>query len=136
MGTKEQCADSLTKFLRVGPDQVKAREYLSLVSLEDGNTGRGTRAHACGTKDSFPSTGDFGPRVCRVLCPSPGRVVSEPSGPGAFGPLSLARRRKRLCRQSKACYFNRLAAILAWIDQHFACKYCELFDRECIRTNI
>ena len=35
VGTKEQCADSLTKFLRGGPDQNKAREHLSLVSLED-----------------------------------------------------------------------------------------------------
>ena len=34
VGTKHQCADSLTKFLRSGPDQVKAREHLSLVNLE------------------------------------------------------------------------------------------------------
>ena len=30
VGTDDQCADSLTKFLRGGPDQRRAREHLSL----------------------------------------------------------------------------------------------------------
>ena len=100
VGTKDQCADSLTKFLRVGPDQVKAREHLSLVSLENCNTGRGAHAKACGVENSFPSTGDFGPRICRVICPSPGELLSELSGPGTFGPLLLARR-KNVCVASQ-----------------------------------
>ena len=33
VGTKEQCADSLTKFLRGGPDQVRARQQLSLADV-------------------------------------------------------------------------------------------------------
>ena len=96
VGTKDQCADSLTKFLRGGPDQSKAREHLSLVSLESWNPGRGTQAKACGASDSFPVTGEFGPRICRVICPSSGELLSGLSEPGTFGPLSLARR-KNVC---------------------------------------
>ena len=33
VGTKGQCADSLTKFLRGGPDQVRARQQLSLADV-------------------------------------------------------------------------------------------------------
>ena len=113
VGTKDQCADSLTKFLRVGPDQVKAREHLSLVSLENCNTGRGAHAKACGVENSFPSTGDFGPRICRVICPSPGELLSGLSEPGTFGPLSLARRKKasvskveNMLFHSTCCYFG------------------------------
>ena len=44
VGTKDQCADSLTKFLRGGPDQNKAREHLSLISLEGYMSGRDAQA--------------------------------------------------------------------------------------------
>ena len=44
--TKEQCADSLTKFLRGGPDQLRARQQLSLVDLA--------------------VRGELNPRACRV----------------------------------------------------------------------
>ena len=57
VGTKEQCADSLTKFLRGGPDQNQAREHLSLVSLEDCISGRDAHANACGLRNSFRATG-------------------------------------------------------------------------------
>ena len=94
MGTEDQCADSLTKFLRGGPDQSKAREHLSLVSLESWNPGRGTQAKACGASDSFPGTGELGPRICRVICPISGELLSGLSELEPFGPLSLARRKK------------------------------------------
>ena len=96
VGTKEQCADSLTKFLRGGPDQNKAREHLSLVSLEDWISGRGAHVKACGLRNSFRATDSFGPRVFRVSCPPSGALVPEFSGPGSFGPLSSARR-KNVC---------------------------------------
>ena len=34
VGTREQCADSLTKFLKGGQEQIRATEQLSLVDLE------------------------------------------------------------------------------------------------------
>ena len=46
VGIKEQCADSLTKFLRGGPDQLRARQQLSLAD--------------------FAVRGEVNPRVCRV----------------------------------------------------------------------
>ena len=134
VGTKEQCADALTKFLRGGPDQSKAREHLSLVSMESCKTGRGAHAKASGVENSFSSTGEFGPRVCRVICPDSGELLSDLSGPGGFGPFSLARGKKRLCHRSKACYFAQSVAILALIEKHFACGPCEPAYRDCIRT--
>ena len=100
VGTKEQCADSLTKFLRGGPDQHKAREHLSLISLENCISGRGTHAKACGLHKGFRETGTFGPRVSRVFCPPTGVLRSELSGPGPFGPFSLERR-KNVCVKSR-----------------------------------
>ena len=94
VGTKEQCADSLTKFLRGGPDQHKAREHLSLVSLEDCVSGRGAHVKACGLRNSFRVTDSFGPRVSRVFCPPSGELSPELSSPGSFGPLSFVRRKK------------------------------------------
>ena len=90
VGTKDQCADSLTKFLRGGPDQYKARGHLSLISLEECISRRGTRAKACGLHTTF--------RVFRVFCPPTGAFSSELSGPESFGPFSLERRKKRLCQ--------------------------------------
>ena len=102
VGTKEQSADALTKFLRGGPDQVKAREHLSLASLENCKTGRGAHAKACGVENSFSSTGELGPRICRVIYPGSGELLPELSGPGTFGPFSLARRKKTSMSQIKS----------------------------------
>merc|ERR1712112_447477 len=52
VGTKEQCADSLTKFLRGGPEQNKAREHLSLVSLESCISERDAHVKSCGLRNS------------------------------------------------------------------------------------
>ena len=57
VGTKEQCVDALTKFLRSGTDQVKAREHLSLVDVSDCQTGRGEQVKACGLVNSSLSAG-------------------------------------------------------------------------------
>ena len=84
----------LTKFLRGGPDQLKAREHLSLESLESCTNGRGAHAKACGLRNSFRETGELGPRICRVISPTSGDLVSELSDPESFGPLSLVRRKK------------------------------------------
>ena len=111
VGTKEQCADSLTKFLRGGPDQNKAREHLSLVSLEDCISGRDAHVKACGLRNSFRATGSSGPRLCRVFCPSPDSFVPELSGSGPFGPLSFVRRKKRLCQIENLNYKVRSVAI-------------------------
>ena len=85
VGTKDQCADSLTKFLRGGPDQIKAREHLSLVSLENCTNGRGAHVKACGLRSSFRATGELGPRICRVFCPTSGDLVSERLDPDTLG---------------------------------------------------
>ena len=61
VGTKEQCADSLTKFLRGGPDQLKAREQLSLVDSTVWVTVQRASSKACGAND-----GETKPRICRV----------------------------------------------------------------------
>ena len=53
VGTKDQCADSLTKFLRGGQDQLKARVHLSLVNLESWLPGRGLITKAKGIKKIF-----------------------------------------------------------------------------------
>ena len=103
VGTKDQCADSLTKFLRGGQDQLKAREQLSLSNLEGWLPGRGSHTKACGVKGFLDPTGDFGPKVCRVFCSEPEVLSSELSGPGnfhCFGPVSLARR-KNVCVASQ-----------------------------------
>ena len=96
VGTKEQCVDALTKFLRSGTDQVKAREHLSLVDVRDCQIGRGEQAKSCGSGNSFSSAGEFGPRACRVFCPELGEQRSEFSVSGTVGPFSPARR-KTVC---------------------------------------
>ena len=62
MGTKDQCADSLTKFLRGGPDQIKAREHLSSVSLENCTMGEEhtLRPVACATVFGRPESSGRG----------------------------------------------------------------------------
>merc|ERR1712240_828448 len=93
VGTQQQCADSLAKFLRGGPDQVKAREHLSLVSLEHHTNGRGAHANACGLRTGFRTSDVFAPRICRVICSDTGCLVSESTGPVAGTPLSTPRKR-------------------------------------------
>ena len=97
VGTKDQCADSLTKFLKGGPDQNKAREHLSLRSIEDGVCERDTHARVSGLRTSLRTAGSSGPQLFRVECSSPDSFVPQLSGSGSFGPLSSARRKKRLC---------------------------------------
>ena len=72
MGTKDQCADSLAKFLRGGPDQKKAREHLSLINLEDCINGRDAHVMTCGLRNSF--------HLCRVFCSSSDLLAPELSG--------------------------------------------------------
>ena len=71
VGTKNQCADSLTKFLRGGPEQNKAREHLSLVNLEDCTNGRDAHVKSGGLSDSV--------QVRKVFCSLPDSFQSEPS---------------------------------------------------------
>ena len=110
VGTKEQCADALTKFLRGGPDQSKAREQLSLVNMEGWKTGRGPRAKACGVKNDFYPTGEFGPKVCRICCSEPDELLSEFSGPEVFhfGPFSSARGKNVCVKSQKLVALNKL----------------------------
>ena len=123
--TKDQCADSLTKFLRGGQDQLKARVHLSLLNLENWLPGRGSHTKACGVKNFSDPTRSFGPRVCRVFLSEPEASSSEVSGPGSFhglGPVSLARRKKRLCHNLENGEVSRLVAILAQIIKPFDCE--------------
>ena len=69
VGTKSQCADSLTKFLRGGPEQNKAREHLSLVNLEDCTNGRDAHVKSGGLSDSV--------QVRKVFCSLPDSFQSE-----------------------------------------------------------
>ena len=132
VGTKEQCADSLTKFLRGGPDQQKAREQLSLISLEHCISGRVTHAKTCGLHKSFRETGTFGPRVSRVFCPPAGLLSSELSGPGPVGPFSFVRRKKRLCQlENKENLMNYVAISASSKKVSFL---CEPFYRDLTRT--
>ena len=125
VGTKDQCADSLTKFLRGGPDQIKAREHLSLVSLENCTNGRDAHAKACRLRDSFRATGVFGPRICRVVCPAQGDLVSELSDPGTRDLPSTLRKKKRLGKKWKRSHFMSHVTMLARSRMRFseASKY-------------
>ena len=97
LGIKEQCADTLTKFLRGGPDQLKAREQLSLLDLEGWIAGRSSHAKVCGVEN-----GEFGPRVCRVSYSGSDELHFGLSGLEVFqfGPFSPDRG-KCLCHKSK-----------------------------------
>ena len=134
VGTKEQCADALTKFLRSGTDQVKAREHLSLVDVSDCQTGRGEQAKACGLVNSSLSAGEFGPRACRVTCPESGELCSEFSDLGTIGPFSPARGKKRLCDESKIDVMDESVAISGQIRRHFARVSCERPHRDSVCT--
>ena len=111
VGTKEQCADTLTKFLRGGPDQLKAREQLSLLDVEGWIVARSSHAKVCGVEN-----GEFGPRVCRVSYSGSDELHFGFSGleDFQFGPFSPDRE-KRLCHKSKTCYIEQSVAISARI---------------------
>ena len=130
VGTKDQCADSLTKFLRGGPDQIKAREHLSLVSLENCTNGRDAHAKACRLRDSFRATGVFGPRICRVVCSAQGDLVSELSDPATRDLPSTLRKRKRLGKKWKRSHFMSRVTMLARSKKRFvALRIGELLNR-------
>ena len=114
---------------------MKAREQLSLLNMENWLPGRGPHAKACGIKSLLNPTGDFGPKVCRVFYSGPEVLSSELSGPAKFrciGPVSLARRKKRLCHNSKIGFINRSVAILALRYKPFACETA--IHRDFVRT--
>ena len=68
----------------------------------------------------------------RVSCPPSGALVPEFSGPGSFGPLSSARKKKRLCQFKGSKYSINSVAISASNkkDSHL----CELPDSDLTRT--
>ena len=70
VSTKDQCADSLTKYLRGGGNQQRANAHLSLVKLENWLPRRGqvTRAKRVRFSDEL---GVFEHRVKRVFLSGP-----------------------------------------------------------------
>ena len=94
VSTSENCADSLTKFLKGGQDQAKANLHLSLVNLENWlpkaqsikpvKEAKGVR---------FSKEVEFHrPRISCVIVSNP--EVSEVSGvPADFGPVQSAQRK-------------------------------------------
>ena len=99
VSTVDQCADSLTKFLSGGQDQLRAKLHLSLVGLEDWLPRRGLITKASGVQNFSDQAGAFGPKVSRVFLSEPVVPSSGFSGRGSFvgvGPVLLARR-KNVC---------------------------------------
>ena len=97
VSTFDQCADSLTKFLKGGQDQLRANLHLSQVNLEDWLPRRGLITKASGVQNFSDQTEVFGPMVRRVFLSELGFSSSELSRPDGFlvfGPVSLARRKK------------------------------------------
>ena len=89
VGTRDQCADSLTKFLTGGQEQIRATEQLSLVDLEKWlprrtelvTKARGIRLSGCSELSGFA------PGVFRVSASGPDRPFRGFSG--VSGPCSL-----------------------------------------------
>ena len=71
-----------------------------------------------------------------MTCPTSCELVSELPDPESFGPLSLVRRKKRLCHKSKLSHLLRYVTISALTKKHFALKSGELLVRAiaCIET--
>ena len=67
VSTVDQCADSLTKFLRGGQDQLRARSHLSLVDLEDWLSRRGLITKASGVQNFSDQMGAFGPKLAECF---------------------------------------------------------------------
>ena len=133
VGTKDQCADSLTKFLKGGPDQNKAREHLSLINNEDSGGERDALARVNGIRTNLRAVGSFGPRLCRVSCSSPDFSVPQRSGSGTFGPFSFVRRKKCLCPGTNLSDQISSAAISAR-SKHTRCDF-KIFHRGGARTD-
>ena len=135
VGTKDQCADSLTKFLKGGPDQNKAREHLSLINNEDSGSERDALARVNGIRTNLRAVGSFGPRLCRVSCSSSDFSVPQRSGSGTFGPFSFVRRKKRLCPGTNLSNQISSAAISAR-SKHTRCDFdFKFFHRGGARTD-
>ena len=92
VSTQEQCADSLTKFLRSGQDQKNANAHLSLLDLEQWLPRRELQPKASGARRLSGDREIFPPRVVRVFSGG-----SELLGPGVpLDPILLVRR-KNVC---------------------------------------
>ena len=95
VSTRDQCADSLTKFLKGGQDQLRANEHLSLVNLEEWLPRRGLVTKARGVRFSDrPEIFHFVPGVFRVFVSEPD--LSDREFSTVFGPASLDWR-KNVC---------------------------------------
>ena len=97
VNTLDQCADSLTKFLRGGQDQRKANAHLSLLDLDDWLPRRELKTKASGVQLFSGDRGVFRPRVSRVFSEGP-----ELRSGFTFGPVLLAGEKKvSLVRRKK-----------------------------------
>ena len=67
-------------------------------------------AKACGLRNNFRATGEFGPRICRACCSEPDELFSELPGPEifSFGPLALARGKNVCVTNQKHVVLNNL----------------------------
>ena len=92
VGTRDQCADSLTKFLKGGQEQIRATEQLSLVNLEKWlprktelvTKARGIRLSGC------PEFSGFAPGVFRVSASGPDRPAKAGTGASTGPPATAA----------------------------------------------
>ena len=100
VSTVDQCADSVTRFLRGRQDQKRAIAHFSLIDLEDWLPRRELRTKASGVQLLSGDHGVFRSRVSRVFSVGP-----ELSGSGvAFGPVLLAGEEKAsLVRKKNVC---------------------------------
>ena len=124
----------MRKFLRSGTDQVKAREHLSLVDIENRYIGRGEQVESCGIAKSSLSAGEFRPRACRMICSELGELSSELSERELLGPVSPACGKKCLCDESKLDVMDEFVAISGQIRRHFAGISCERLHRDLVCT--
>ena len=94
--TLEQCADSLTKFLKGGPEQRRAREHLSLQNVRQRQPGGKIQAvAACSVENRRESSADsLGFRVCRVSVSDSCRGSVPEEFRTAFGSFPCVRRKK------------------------------------------
>ena len=92
VNTLDQCADSLTKFLKGGQDQKRASAHLSLIELRNWTTRKGPKPRADGVHSVQKRPEVFGPRVSQAFCLEP--VFSGSNVSTDFGLGSLVRRKK------------------------------------------
>ena len=111
VSTFNQCADSLTKSLKGGQDQLRANLHLSSVNLENWLPRRGLSTKASGVQQFSDQTGVVGPRVSRVFFSEPGFRVRNFWGRNFLPCLDLPRllEGKNVCvTTGKNLNFNRL----------------------------